>query len=161
MEKLSEYTTVCEKALRVGGDTIQAWAGQFDVRKKGPFDLVTQADLASQEAISQIIWGAFPDHAIIGEEDASLSVDANAHLRSSEYRWIVDPLDGTTNFVHGVPHYSVSLALERKGELFVIVSSGEVQRALTLIQMERVVSFAPTPEDALTRLRSSGTGVIQ
>ncbi len=110
---------VCEKAIRVGGDTIQAWAGQFDVRKKGPGDLVTQADLASQQAISRIIWEAFPDHAIIGEEDAGQSVDANPHLRDSEYRWIVDPLDGTTNFVHGVPHYAVSLALERNGELLV------------------------------------------
>jgi myo-inositol-1(or 4)-monophosphatase len=119
MEMLSEYMAVCEKALRVGGDTIQAWAGQFEVRKKGPSDLVTQADLASQQAISRIIWEIFPDHAIIGEEDAGLSVDANAHLRGSEYRWIVDPLDGTTNFVHGVPHYAVSLALERKGELLV------------------------------------------
>ena len=104
MEMLSEYMAVCEKALRVGADIIQAWAGQFDVKKKGPSDLVTQADLESQQAISSIIWGAFPDHAIIGEEDTGLSADANAHLRGSEYRWIVDPLDGTINFVHGVPH---------------------------------------------------------
>jgi myo-inositol-1(or 4)-monophosphatase len=119
MEDLSEYLAVCEKALRVGAEIIQGWAGQFEVRKKGPADLVTQADLESQQAISQIIWGAFPDHAIVGEEDAGLAVDANAHLRGSEYRWIVDPLDGTVNFVHGVPHYAVSLALERKGELLV------------------------------------------
>jgi len=119
MEMLSEYMAVCERAIRAGADTIQAWAGQFDVRKKGPSDLVTQADLASQQAISRIIWDVFPNHAIIGEEDAGLSVDANTHLRGSEYRWIVDPLDGTTNFVHGVPHYAVSLALERQGELLV------------------------------------------
>jgi len=116
---LSEYMAVCEKALRVGADTIQAWAGQFDVRKKGPSDLVTQADVESQQEISRIIWEVFPDHAIIGEEDAGLSADANAQIRGSEYRWIVDPLDGTVNFVHGVPHYAVSLALERKGELLV------------------------------------------
>ncbi len=116
---LSEYLAVCEKAIRQGGDTIQDWIGRIDVRKKGPADLVTQADLASQQTISRVIWEAFPDHAIIGEEDPSLFADANAHSPVSEYRWIVDPLDGTTNFVHGVPHYAVSLALERKGELLV------------------------------------------
>jgi myo-inositol-1(or 4)-monophosphatase len=119
MEILPDYMAVCKKALHVGGDVIQSWAGKFDVRKKGPSDLVTQADLASQQAISRIIWDAFPDHAIIGEEDASLTIQSDAHLPCSEYRWIVDPLDGTVNFVHGVPHYAVSLALERKGKILV------------------------------------------
>jgi len=122
MEPLADYMAVCEKAIRVGGDAIQHWAGKFDVSKKGPADLVTQADLASQQAISRTIWEAFPEHRILGEEDAVLSIDANdinAASRRSEYRWIIDPLDGTTNFVHGVPHYAVSLALERNGELLV------------------------------------------
>jgi myo-inositol-1(or 4)-monophosphatase len=119
MEPLTEYLGVCEKAIRVGGDVILAWADKFEVRKKGPADLVTQADLESQQAISRIIWEAFPRHRIIGEEDAGLSVDVNPSLQGSEYRWILDPLDGTTNFVHGVPHYAVSLALERNGELLV------------------------------------------
>ena len=61
----------------------------------------------------------FPTHRIIGEEDASLPADENTRLRESEFRWIIDPLDGTVNFVHGVPHYAVSIALERNGELLV------------------------------------------
>ena len=119
MESLLECMTVCEKATRVGGDVIQDWAGKFDVSKKGPADLVTQADLASQQAISRTIWEVFPSHCIIGEEDAGLPMYPNAPIRHAEYRWIIDPLDGTINFVHGVPHYAVSLALERQGEVLV------------------------------------------
>ncbi len=117
MNTIDEYLRVCEEAVRIGGRVVQEWVGKFDVRKKGPADLVTQADLASQEAIRQTVLGAFPEHSLLGEEH-----DRNAAalgLDRAEYRWIVDPLDGTTNFVHGVPHYSVSLALERNGELLV------------------------------------------
>jgi myo-inositol-1(or 4)-monophosphatase len=119
MNTLTQYMAVCEKALRAGGDAIQSWTGRFDVRKKGPADLVTQADLASQQTVSRIIWDAFPDHAIIGEEDAALPAETNAAAHNSDYRWIVDPLDGTTNYVHGLPHYAVSLALEHQGKLLV------------------------------------------
>ena len=110
---MPSYIEICEKAVRVGGATVQDWIGRIDVSKKGPADLVTQADLASQEAIRQTVLGAFPEHSLLGEEDQH----AECSQPRSEYRWIADPLDGTTNFVHGVPHYSVSLALERNGEL--------------------------------------------
>ncbi len=114
---LDDYLRVCEAAVRTGGRIVQDWVGKFDVRKKGPADLVTQADLASQEAIRGAIAGAFPGHSFLGEEHDRHAA-ASAPDRA-EYRWIVDPLDGTTNFVHGVPHYSVSLALERNGQLLV------------------------------------------
>ncbi len=104
---------MCEEAARAGGKVIQQWAGRFEVRKKGPADLVTQADFASQKVVRQIVLGAFPSHSLLGEEDEPAPPPA---VRA-EYRWIVDPLDGTTNYVHGVPHYCVSLALERNGEL--------------------------------------------
>ncbi len=116
MEPLQDYLAVCEKAVRRGGLAIAQLAGKFDVREKGPADLVTEADVASQQAISQTIWNVFPDHCIIGEEDINTGSAANDRLRRSPYRWIIDPLDGTTNFVHGVPHYAVSLALERNNE---------------------------------------------
>ena len=109
---IDEYGKICEKAVRAGGEAVQSWVGRFEVRKKGPADLVTQADLASQEAIRRVVLGAFPDHSLLGEEDDPLNLGDNR----SAYRWIADPLDGTTNFVHGVPHYCVSLALERRGE---------------------------------------------
>jgi myo-inositol-1(or 4)-monophosphatase len=112
---LDAYLRVCEEAARLGGRVIQDWVGRAEVRKKGPADLVTQADVASQEAVRRAVLGAYPDHCFLGEEKTSGEVAASR----TEYRWIVDPLDGTTNFVHGVPHYCVSLALERNGELLV------------------------------------------
>jgi myo-inositol-1(or 4)-monophosphatase len=115
MNTLDDYLAVCEQAVRLGGQVIQDWVGRFEVRKKGPADLVTQADLASQEAVRRTVLGAFPSHSLLGEEKDPGETPG----QRAEYRWIVDPLDGTTNFVHGVPHYCVSLALERNGELLV------------------------------------------
>ncbi|MCC6126856.1 MAG: inositol monophosphatase [Pirellulales bacterium] len=109
---LEEYLKICDAAVRAGGAAVQSWVGKFEVRKKGPADLVTQADVASQEAVREIVLSAFPDHAFLGEEDDRGDLRENR----AEFRWIVDPLDGTTNFVHGLPHYCVSLALERRGE---------------------------------------------
>jgi myo-inositol-1(or 4)-monophosphatase len=94
---------------------LQDWVGRVEVYSKGPADLVTQADLASQEVVRRTVLGAFPDHCLLGEEKAPDEILADR----AEYRWIVDPLDGTTNYVHGVPHYCVSLALERNGDLLV------------------------------------------
>jgi len=115
VDVMNDYLRVCEEAVRLGGRVIQGWVGRFDVREKGPADLVTQADLASQEAVRKTVLGAFPQHSLLGEEKGP----NEPAMARAEYRWIVDPLDGTTNFVHGVPHYSVSLALERNGELLV------------------------------------------
>jgi len=83
------------------------------VREKGPADLVTEADLASQEMVRQAILAAFPEHTVLGEEDPPETGPRG------EYRWILDPLDGTTNYVHGYPFFAVSLALERNRELLV------------------------------------------
>ncbi|MBN2473678.1 MAG: inositol monophosphatase [Pirellulales bacterium] len=115
MNAIHDYKTICEEAVRAGGAAVLDWIGRIEVQKKGPADLVTQADFASQEVIAEIVFDAFPDHALLGEEDS----DAQAAAQQAEYRWVVDPLDGTTNFVHRVPHFSVSLALERRGELLV------------------------------------------
>ena len=65
---INDYLRVCEEAVRIGGREIQDWVGRFEVRKKGPADLVTQADLASQEAIRRTVLGAFPEHCLLGEE---------------------------------------------------------------------------------------------
>jgi myo-inositol-1(or 4)-monophosphatase len=139
---LQKFMQVCEGAVRAGGQVIQDWVGRTEVRKKGPADLVTQADFASQEAVRRIVLGEFPNHCLLGEEadeprgteevvgKISSKIDCisrqpppsalpDARPPRAEYRWIVDPLDGTTNYVHGVPFYCVSLALERNGELLV------------------------------------------
>jgi myo-inositol-1(or 4)-monophosphatase len=77
---------------------------------KGDFDLVTEADRASEKLIVERLKASFPGHGIMAEE-------GSGHESSSEYRWYVDPLDGTTNFAHGYPIYNVTLALEKAGEL--------------------------------------------
>jgi myo-inositol-1(or 4)-monophosphatase len=115
MSMIDKYLGIAEAAARAGGRVVQDWIGRIDVQKKGPADLVTQADLASQEAVRTIVLGAFPEHTLLGEERVADEQPAGHY----EYRWIVDPLDGTTNFVHGVPHYAVSLALEHQGQLLV------------------------------------------
>src|SRR5580698_7843243 len=77
---------------------------------KGAFDLVTEADRASEKLIVEKLTALYPDHAIVAEE-------GGGHESASEYRWYVDPLDGTTNFAHSYPVYNVTLALEKAGEL--------------------------------------------
>ena len=111
----SELLTVCEQAARAGGAVLLDWAGRFSVREKGPADLVTDADLASQEAVRRVVLNAFPDHDFLSEEDGP--GDAEKGRGASRYRWICDPLDGTTNYVHRVPEFAVSVAVERNGEL--------------------------------------------
>ena len=77
---------------------------------KGEFDLVTEADRASERLVVERLQSRFPSHAIVAEE-------GGGHESPSEYRWYVDPLDGTTSFAHGFPFFNVTLALERAGEL--------------------------------------------
>ncbi len=110
------YLEVCETAVRAAGKVVLDWVDRFRPRqKRAPNDLVTQADLAAQETITRILQEAFPDHLVVGEE----SPPGHDPGAGEGFRWIIDPLDGTTNFVHGVPHYAVSLALERQGEVLV------------------------------------------
>lgn len=104
-----DFLTLCEKAARAGAEALVDWIGRFQVLEKGPADLVTEADAASQQAIRRVLMAAVPNHGFVGEEtDEPVNVDA-------EYCWVADPLDGTTNYVHQVPHYAVSLALVHRG----------------------------------------------
>ena len=100
------------KAARRAGSIINRASldrGALEIRAKGRNDFVTQVDRASEEAVIDIIHKAYPDHAILGEESGQLN-DAKA-----EYRWIIDPLDGTTNFIHGFPQYCISIAVQHRG----------------------------------------------
>jgi myo-inositol-1(or 4)-monophosphatase len=110
------YLEVCETAVRRAGAVLLERLGRVTARHKGPRDLVTEADLASQEVVRQTLHDAFPDHTLIGEEDPD---DSHKSLNTSDFRWIVDPLDGTTNYVHGIPFFCSSLALEHRGRLLV------------------------------------------
>ncbi len=86
-------------------------AGRASVREKGRGDLVTTADFAAQDLIRTTVLAEFPSHAFIGEESK------DGPPPDADYRWIVDPLDGTSNYVHGFEFYSVSIALEARGQL--------------------------------------------
>jgi myo-inositol-1(or 4)-monophosphatase len=115
---MPEYIEICEESAKAGGAVLQHWRGKFAVREKGPADLVTQADLAAQDVIREVVLSAFPEHDFLGEENTSdESASSNNNENRSPFRWICDPLDGTTNYVHGVPCYSVSVALEHEGEI--------------------------------------------
>ena len=87
--------------------------GHVRVWEKGPADLLTEADLASQRLIASMIDDAFPHHTLLAEEE-----DARPDA-SNPWRWVVDPLDGTVNFAHGNPLWCVSIALEHAGQLVV------------------------------------------
>lgn len=111
--KLSDLLTTCEEAARAGGAVLLDWVGRFSVREKGPSDLVTQADEAAQEAVQRVLKNRFPNHDFVGEEQATRPT------LLGEFCWYVDPLDGTTNYVHQVPHYCTSVALARHGQVLV------------------------------------------
>jgi myo-inositol-1(or 4)-monophosphatase len=114
---MSHFLDICEQAARAGGDVLRKMVGRAAVEFKGPKDLVTAADRESQRVIREILLGEFPDHGFLGEEDESDTpeVPSAAGDEPPSYRWIVDPLDGTVNFVHSLPSYSVSIALEHRG----------------------------------------------
>jgi myo-inositol-1(or 4)-monophosphatase len=105
MTVIAQYAKVCEQAARAGGEVLLRFWGKVEAREKNPSDLVTEADVTSQRAVKEVILGAFPDHGFLAEENESIP------SREDNLRWVVDPLDGTTNYVHGIPHYAVSIAL--------------------------------------------------
>jgi len=98
---------VAREAAKAAAAAIAA-SGPLSVQHKSTFDLVTQADLAAERAIREVLGRHTPDVAILGEEGGG-GAEATT-------RWVVDPIDGTTNFVHGVPHFGISIALEVDGE---------------------------------------------
>lgn len=100
------------KAARRAGGIINRAGQNLDVLKvssKASNDFVSEVDRSAEQAIIEILHKAYPDHAILAEESGGQG--------RSDYQWIVDPLDGTTNFLHGFPQYAVSIALSHKGQL--------------------------------------------
>lgn len=108
------FETAVEAAKQAGAIIIDNLGrlSVYDIRSKQASDYVTSIDVASENMIKQVISNRFPDHVIQAEE---------SHLSEGDglYRWIVDPLDGTTNFIHGYPQFSVSIGIERRGEIIV------------------------------------------
>ena len=124
---------IAVKAARRAGGIISRASQNLDVltiRHKSLNDLVSEVDRASEEAIIDVIKSAYPEHAILAEESGASG--------DSEYVWIIDPLDGTTNFLHGFPQYCVSIGLLHKG----VPTQG--------------VIFDPTRNDLYTASRGRG-----
>ena len=106
--------TAVKAARRAGGIINRASLDRaaLEVRAKGKNDFVTQVDHAAEAAIVDILRRTYPDHAILGEESGRLPA---AGASKADYLWIIDPLDGTTNFIHGFPQYCVSIAVQFRG----------------------------------------------
>ncbi len=100
------------RAARAAGDSIvreMDRVSDISIDIKGKNDFVTEVDRQAEHIIIETIKKAYPDHAFLGEETGKSG--------DSEYLWIIDPLDGTTNFLHGIPHFAISIALQYKERL--------------------------------------------
>ena len=116
-QELADFSEASREAARLGGQVLLKWLGKTTPREKGYKDLVTQADLESQTVIRDFFKNAFPSHQFVGEE--SLPDPGGNETADQDYCWIVDPLDGTTNFVHQLRSFAVSIALQRNNETLV------------------------------------------
>jgi myo-inositol-1(or 4)-monophosphatase len=116
--QLREWLSVAESAARRGAEQLEYWRTRFSVREKSRADLVTDADFAAQQAIHSVLHSTFPSHGFLGEEDAPETIRGRV-ADGAPPTWIVDPLDGTTNYVHDVPCYCVSIGLMVEGEIVV------------------------------------------
>eukprot|EP01030_Chromulinospumella_sphaerica_P008890 gene8890-8700_t len=125
---------VAVKAARAAGKIINRAELDLDQVKigvKGPNDFVTETDQAAESAIIEVLKQAFPDHAILAEESGASG--------KSDYEWVIDPIDGTANFIHGYPHYAISIALR---------VNGHVQQA---------VVYNPATNDLFTASKGEGS----
>lgn len=111
---MNDLLPTLERALDEAGAILMRHYGALVAieEKRSDIDLVTVADRESEARIKQIVTGAFPSHAILGEETGG-----DGARVAEGYRWLIDPLDGTTNFSHGFPQFAVSIAVEHRGQM--------------------------------------------
>ncbi len=138
------------KAAHAAGDIIARSADrieQLQIENKDKHDFVSEIDRSAEQEIIGILRRAYPDHSFLGEEsgehkpnDAALEKarKLNPSVEATEYEWIIDPLDGTTNFLYGIPHYAVSIALKKDGKL------------------EQAVIYDPMKDDTFHATRGGG-----
>lgn len=125
------------RAARRAGNLISSAIDQvdrLDVTEKSSNDFVSQVDRQAEESIISVLREAYPGHDILAEE----SGDTTGNTGGSEYQWIIDPLDGTTNFLHGFPQFAVSIGLKYKG------------------RMEHAVIYDPTRQELFSASRGAG-----
>ena len=110
----AKFLNAAWQAASAAGEIIRAsWHQLRSIDYKGPIDLVTSVDRAAEQSIVELLQREFPEHSILAEEETEITGNAK------QYRWIIDPLDGTTNFAHGYPQISVSIALEFRKQIIV------------------------------------------
>mgnify|MGYP001813364455 CR=1 FL=1 len=125
---------IAVRAARSAGDIIARYVDRIDqltITTKDKNDFVSQVDRQAEDEIIAIIRKAYPDHAILAEESGD-------HQGNDEFQWIIDPLDGTTNFLHGFPQFAVSIALQHKRRL------------------EQAVVYDPLRQELFTATRGAG-----
>lgn len=128
--------TIAVKAARRAGDIIIRGARDIErltVHSKGHNDFVSEVDKMAEEAIVDVLHNAYPQHGFLAEEGTASEINSKA-----EQKWIIDPLDGTTNFLHGFPQYCISIALATQN------------------QVQHAVVFDPVRNDLFTASRGSG-----
>lgn len=126
---------VALKAARKAGEIIERAFERLDlveIEEKGQNDFVSDVDRQAEKEILYHLKKAYPDHRFLGEEGGAQGPE------NAEYEWIIDPLDGTTNFLHGIPHFAVSIACLKKG------------------QLEHAIVFDPMKREEFTASRGRG-----
>ena len=116
------------EAAYKGAEVTRSLIGKLEhIRKKGEIDLLTEADLGAEKAIIRVIQHHFPDHAILAEESRPLQ-------GTSRYQWVIDPVDGTTNYAHAIEHYAISIALTLDAKVVLgIVLNPETDELFTAV----------------------------
>lgn len=153
---LSACLSAAVEAARLGAAQLESWRARFQVREKARADLVTDADHASQKVVKDHLLACFPDHVFVGEEECfGKKIEDTRPPVDGPPAWVVDPLDGTANYVHDVPAYCVSIGLWAGGKAVV---------GVILDPRQNELFTAADGQGAYlngTRLRVSETGLVR
>ncbi len=147
----SATITVMIRAAFAAAKSLKRDFGEVEhlqVSEKGPGDFVSRADIMAERTLRKELERTRPEYGFLGEEGGETKGDGRN-------RWIVDPLDGTTNFLHGVPHFAISLALERDGEIIAGIIYQPISDELFWAEKGNG-AFIDTPNARSRRLRVSG-----
>ncbi|MBM3649616.1 MAG: inositol monophosphatase [Alphaproteobacteria bacterium] len=151
MAPRSATITVMIRAAFAAAKSLKRDFGEIEhlqISEKGPGDFVSHADIRAERTLRAELSRTRPDYGFLGEEGGETAGDGR-------HRWIVDPLDGTTNFLHGVPHFAISIGLEREGEIVAGVVYQPISDELFWAEKGNG-AFIDTPNARSRRLRVSG-----
>jgi len=143
------FNFAIETVRDAGQILLEKFGRKIKISKKGDIDLVTEADLASEALIIERIRSYYPKHSILAEESGNAVV-----IGGDSWKWIIDPLDGTTNYAHGYPCFCVTIALEHEGEIVLGVTFDPTRNELFAAEKSRGATLNGKP------IRISETGSI-